>query len=106
MTIQFYHNPQSRAALTHWLLEELGIDYEIKPVAYEDGSMRTPEFLAVNPMGKVPAVVHRGAVVTETGAICAYLADAFPEAGLAPAAERLDPGRDPCLLRATAPPTP
>lgn len=77
MTIQFYHNPQSRAALTHWLLEELGIDYEIKPVAYEDGSMRTPEFLAINPMGKIPAIVDGDTIVTETTAIAIYLCDKY-----------------------------
>ena len=77
MTVQFYHNPQSRAALTHWLLEELGIDYEIKPVAYDDGSMRTPEFLAINPMGKIPVIVDGDTIVTETSAIAIYLCDKY-----------------------------
>ncbi|WP_420431379.1 glutathione S-transferase family protein [Hyphobacterium sp.] len=75
MSLEFYHNPQSRAALTHWLLEEIGCDYEIKSVAYEDGSMRTPEFLAINPMGKIPAIRDGETIVTETTAIAIYLAD-------------------------------
>lgn len=77
MSLKFYHNPQSRAALTHWLLEELGVDYEIMPVDYEDGSMRTPEFLAINPMGKIPAIVDGDTVVTETTAIAIYLCDKY-----------------------------
>lgn len=77
MTVQLYHNPQSRAAMIHWLLEELGIDYELKRVEYEDGSMRTPEFLAINPMGKIPAIVDGSTIVTETTAIAIYLCDAY-----------------------------
>lgn len=77
MTVQLYHNPQSRAAMTHWLLEELGIDYTLKPVDYEDGSMRTPEFLAINPMGKIPAIVDGDTIVTETTAIAIYLCDKY-----------------------------
>ena len=77
MTLKFYHNPQSRAAMTHWLLEEIGCDYEIMPVAYDDGSMRTPEFLAINPMGKIPAIVDGETIVTETTAIAIYLADKY-----------------------------
>tara|TARA_R110002073_G_scaffold61881_1_gene155659 strand:- start:125 stop:718 length:594 start_codon:yes stop_codon:yes gene_type:complete len=86
MTVKFYHNPQSRAAMTHWLLEELGIDYDIQPVAYEDGSMRSPEFLAINPMGKIPAIVDGDTIVTETTAIAIYLADKYKSPNdLAPA---------------------
>jgi len=66
------------------MLEEVGAPYRFKAVNLEMGDQKKPEFLAVNPMGKVPAIVHRGTVVTECGAICAYLADAFPAAGLAP----------------------
>jgi glutathione S-transferase len=77
MALEFYHNPQSRAAMTHWLLEEIGCDYTVKPVAYEDGSMRTPEFLAVNPMGKIPAIKDGETIVTETTAIAIYLADKY-----------------------------
>ena len=82
--IVFYHNPMSRARMVHWMLEEVGAPYRIELVDLQKGEQKKPAFLAVNPMGKLPAIVHRGTVVTETGAICAYLADAFPAAGLAP----------------------
>ena len=83
--IVFYHNPQSRSQMAHWMLEEAGATYKIVPIDFAKGENRTPAFLAVNPMGKLPTIVHRGTVVTETAAIIAYLADAFPAAGLAPA---------------------
>lgn len=83
--IIFYHNPRSRAQMAHWMLEETGAPYRTVIVDFESGENRKPGFLAVNPMGKVPAIVHRGVTITETGAIIAYLADAFPAAGLAPA---------------------
>jgi glutathione S-transferase len=89
--IVFYTNPMSRGRIVHWLLEELGVPYEAKVLSFDKGEHKTPEYLRVNPMGKVPAIVHRGVVVTETGAICLYLADAFPAAGLAPALD--DPQR-------------
>jgi glutathione S-transferase len=89
--IVFYHNPRSRAQMAHWMLEEVGAPYRIVPIDFASGEHKTPEFLAINPMGKLPAIVHRGVVVTETPAIIAYLADQFPEAGLAP--ERTDPAR-------------
>ena len=79
----FYTNPQSRGSIVQWMLEELGVDYRTVVLEY-DTSMKAPEYLAVNPMGKVPAIQHGDTIVTETAAICAYLADAFPEAGLAP----------------------
>lgn len=79
----FYANPMSRARIVRWMLEEVGRPYRTEVLEY-GGSMKSPEYLAINPMGKVPAITHRGAVVTEAAAICAYLADAFPEAGLAP----------------------
>lgn len=82
--IVFYHNPMSRARMVHWMLEEVGAPYRIELVDLQKGEQKKPAFLAVNPMGKLPAIVHRGTVVTETGAICAYLADAFPAAGLSP----------------------
>jgi glutathione S-transferase len=82
--ITFYHNPMSRGRIVHWMLEEVGAPYETKIVSLERGEQKKPEFLAVNPMGKIPAIVHDGTAVTETAAICAYLADAFPRAGLAP----------------------
>jgi len=79
----FYTNPQSRGAIVHWMLEEIGCPYTLKVLEYGT-SMKAPEYLSINPMGKVPAIRHGNEVVTETAAICAYLADAFPEAGLAP----------------------
>lgn len=82
--IIFYHNPRSRAQMVHWMLEEAGAPYRIVPIDFEKGEHKTPSFLALNPMGKLPTIVHRGTVVTETAAIIAYLADAFPAAGLAP----------------------
>ncbi|MGN6154684.1 MAG: glutathione S-transferase family protein [Sphingomicrobium sp.] len=78
----FYTNPQSRGRIIRWMLEEVGQPYETEVVAYD--RIKSPEYLAVNPMGKVPAIRHRGHVVTECAAICAYLADAFPQAGLGP----------------------
>lgn len=83
----FYTNPQSRGRTARFMLEELGVPYETVLLDYE-GAMKTPEYLAINPMGKVPAIRHGDQVVTETAAICAYLADAFPDAGLAPAPDR------------------
>ncbi len=80
----FYTNPQSRGRVIRWMLEEVGASYDTKVVDY--ATMKSPDYLAVNPMGKVPAITHGGEVVTETAAICAYLADAFPEAGLIPPA--------------------
>jgi len=81
--VEFYTNPQSRAAIVKWMLEEVGCEYETKVLGY-GADMKSESYLAINPMGKVPAIKHRGFVVTECAAICAYLADAFPERGLAP----------------------
>ena len=81
--IVFYTNPMSRGRIARWMLEEVGRPYETRVLGYAD-SMKSPDYLAVNPMGKVPALVHGGVAVTECAAICAYLADAFPDAGLAP----------------------
>jgi len=79
----FYTNPQSRGRVAHWMMEELGLPYET--VWLEFGpAMKSAEYLAVNPMGKVPALKHGGVVVTEVAAICAYLADRFPEKKLIP----------------------
>lgn len=89
--IVLYSHPLSRGRTVHWLLEELGVPYEYKLVDLEKGEQKSPAFLAINPMGKVPAIVHKGVVVTESAAICVYLADAFPSAGLAPALD--DPKR-------------
>ena len=88
--IQFYTNPMSRGQIARWMLEECGAPYEAYILDYES-SMKAPDYLAINPMGKVPAIVHQGHVVTECAAICAYLAEAFPQADLAPHAdERAD----------------
>jgi glutathione S-transferase len=83
--IVFYTNPQSRGAVTHWMLEECGCPYRAEVLAFGP-PMKSPQYLAINPMGKVPAIKHGDTVVTETGAILAYLADAFPQAKLAPPA--------------------
>ena len=82
--ITFYTNPMSRGRTVHWLLDELGASYDMKVLDFEKREHKTPAYLAINPMGKVPAIVHRGVVITESAAICVYLADAFPKAGLAP----------------------
>lgn len=79
----FYTNPMSRGRIARWMLEEVGEPYETVILEY-DSDMKSPEYLAVNPMGKVPAVRHGDVVITECAAICAYLADAFPQANLAP----------------------
>ena len=78
-----YTNPMSRGRIARWMLEEVGQPYRAEILEYS-GSMKAPEYLAINPMGKVPALRHGDTVVTEAAAICAYLADVFPEAGLAP----------------------
>jgi glutathione S-transferase len=90
----FYTNPMSRGRIVRWMLEEVGQPYRTQILDYATG-LKSPEYLAVNPMGKVPALTHGGAVITEASAICAYLADAFPEAGLAPPPG--DPLRGPYL---------
>jgi glutathione S-transferase len=82
-TLIFYTNPMSRGRIARWMLEEVAHPYETVVLHYESG-MKSADYLAVNPMGKVPAIKHCDTVVTETAAICAYLADAFPDAGLAP----------------------
>lgn len=79
----FYTNPQSRGRTARFMLEEVGVPYKTVILDYE-GAMKTSDYLAINPMGKVPAIRHGDQIVTETAAICAYLADAFPDAGLAP----------------------
>ena len=82
--IVFYTNPMSRGRIVRWMLEEVGRPYRTVVLDYGT-TMKAPEYLAINPMGKVPTVVWRGVTVTECAAICAWLADACPEAGLAPA---------------------
>ena len=83
--VTLFHSPQSRSAGALILLEELGADYELHVLNLKKGEQRGAAYLAVNPMGKVPAIVHDGALVTEQGAVYAYLADLYPEAGITPA---------------------
>jgi glutathione S-transferase len=90
--IVFYTHPMSRGRIVRWMLEEIGQPYRTELLDYGT-TMKAPAYLALNPMGKVPAILHRGTVVTEAAAICAYLADAFPQAGLAPPPG--DPARGP-----------
>ena len=79
----FYTNPMSRGRIVRWMLEEVGAPYQTEVIEY-GAAMKAPDYLAINPMGKVPAIRHGEVIVTECAAICAYLADAFPDAGLAP----------------------
>lgn len=79
--LTFYTNPMSRGRIARWMLEELGQPYETVVLSY-GAEMNRPDYLALNPMGKVPAVVHFGRIVTEVAAICTYLAQSYPQAGL------------------------
>jgi len=79
----FYTNPMSRGRVVRWMLEEVGEPYKVEMLDYAS-TMKGPDYLAINPMGKVPALRHGNMIVTETAAICAYLADAFPKSRLAP----------------------
>ncbi|MEM1080927.1 MAG: glutathione S-transferase family protein [Pseudomonadota bacterium] len=81
--LTFYTNPMSRGRIARWMLEEIGVEYDTQVIEYGP-AMKTEPYVTINPMGKVPAIVHGDTVVTECAAICAYLADAFPQAGLAP----------------------
>lgn len=80
----FFHAPQSRSSCMLYLIEELGVPYGLHPLAFAKGDHKTPEFLALNPMGKVPTIRHGETVVTEQGAIALYLGDLFPETGMCP----------------------
>ncbi len=83
----FYTHPHSRGRVVRWMLEEVGAPYRTEYLNFgsqEPGGMKAADYLAINPMGKVPTIIHNGTTVTEVDAICTYLADAFPEAGLAP----------------------
>lgn len=93
--LTLYHNPKSRSSGARILLEALGVPYDVKLIDFASGQNRTPEFLALNPLGKLPTLTHGEAVVTEQVAITIYLADRFPAAGLAPALD--DPMRGPYL---------
>jgi glutathione S-transferase len=88
----FYHAPRSRSGIVLWMLEELGVPYKMEQLSLKKATHKSAEYLAINPMGKVPAIKHGDTVVTEAGAICCYLADAFPAAGLAPAIDAPERG--------------
>jgi glutathione S-transferase len=80
--LTLYHASPSRSSVVLWMLEELGQPYDLKLLSLKAGDNRKPEFLAINPMGKVPTIKHGDTVITESAAICAYLADEFPQAKL------------------------
>ena len=83
--LTLYHSPQSRSIRPRWLLEEIGAPYEVKLIRLEAGDQKSPEYLKLNPNGTVPTLVDGDLVLWESAAICQYLADKFPERGLAPA---------------------
>ena len=89
MALEYYTNPQSRGLIAHWMLEEVGQPYQTTWLAWGPTGHKSPEYLKINPMGKVPTLRHDSHIVTEAAAICLYLADAFPQAQLKPAAEGL-----------------
>lgn len=89
--VTFFYNPMSRGRIVHWMLEEVGATYDVELLKWDSNDQKSPSYLKINPMGKIPAIVHRDVVVTECAAICAYLADAFPNSELAPALD--DPNR-------------
>lgn len=89
--IVLYYNPMSRASIALSMLEEAGAPYRLELIDLDKNEQKSPAFLAKNPMGKLPTIEHRGTVVTEAAAVCSYVADAFPKAGLAPALD--DPAR-------------
>jgi glutathione S-transferase len=80
--LTLYHAAPSRSSITHWMLEELGQPYDTRLVSFKKGENRQPAYLAINPMGKLPALEHGDTVITEAAAICTYLADEFPQAKL------------------------
>ena len=82
--MKLYYNPKSRAAIAKWMLDECGVDYEIVPIDFAKREHKTPEFLKINPAGKLPALVDDDSRIFENAAICLYLADKFPETNLAP----------------------
>lgn len=90
-----YHSPNTRSSTLMLLVEELGADVEVRTLSLKKAENRAAEYLAINPLGKVPAIVHHGQLITETVACFVYLADLFPKAGLAPAID--DPLRGPYL---------
>lgn len=91
--LTLYHNPHSRSMIVHYMLHELGEPFEIVPIDLKAGEQKTPEFLEINPMGKIPVLRDGDAIVTEAPAILVYLADKYPKAGLAPAIDAPERGR-------------
>jgi len=91
--LTFYHAAPSRSSIVHWMLEELGEPYDIHLVSFKKGENRQPAYLAINPMGKLPALRHGDTVITEAAAICTYLADEFPKA------KELTPAGPACAAR-------
>lgn len=77
--LTLYHATPSRSSVVLWMLEEIGEPYDIHLLSLAAGDNLKPDYLAVNPMGKVPALSHNGTIITEVAAICTYLADAFPQ---------------------------
>lgn len=90
--LTIYHNPQSRSTTVHYMLHELGEPFEIVPIDLKAGEHKRPEFLKINPMGKIPVLRDGDVVITETPAILVYLADKYPRAGLAPAIDAPERG--------------
>ena len=91
--MKLYYNPRSRAAIAKWMLDECGADYEIVPIDLQQRQHKTPEFLRINPSGKIPALVDGSSRIFENAAICLYLGDKFPEANLAPRLDAPERGR-------------
>jgi glutathione S-transferase len=91
--MQLYYNPQSRAVIAKWMLDECGVAYEIVPIDIKKREHKTTEFLQINPAGKLPALVDGDSRIFENAAICLYLGDKFPEAKLAPKIGALERGR-------------
>ena len=91
--MKLYYNPQSRATVAKWMLDECGADYEIVPIDLQKREQKSPEFLRINPSGKLPALVDGDTKIFENVAICLYLADKFPEANLAPRLDAPERGR-------------
>jgi glutathione S-transferase len=86
--MKLYYNPKSRAVIAKWMLDECDAKYEIVPIEFEKGEHKTPEFLKINPAGKLPALIDGESKIFETAAICLYLGDKFAEANLAPRSAR------------------
>jgi glutathione S-transferase len=91
--MKLYYNPRSRAVIAKWMLDECGTDYELVPIELEKRQQKTPEFLKINPAGKLPVLVDGDARIFEGAAICLYLGDKFPEANLAPKIGATERGR-------------